>query len=63
MIVVANLFYDMLVHFFIFLVIFAYIRYAMRTSIITASLFATILITVINHVFFPKLNLRKLLEN
>ena len=63
MIVVANLFYDMLIQFFIFLVIFAYICYAMRASIIIASLFATILITVINHVFFPKLNLRKLLEN
>ncbi len=62
MIVLSNLLYDMAIHFVIFLVIFAFTRYAARVSVVYAALYATFFITIINHVFFPKLSLRKLME-
>jgi hypothetical protein len=63
MIVLSNLVYDMGIHFVIFLVIFAFARYAARISVVYAALYATIFITILNHVFFPKLTLRKMLKD
>jgi len=62
MIVLSNLIYDMSIHFVIFLVIFAFARYAARVSVVYAAFYATFFITIVNHVFFPKLTLRKLME-
>ena len=63
MIVLSNLLYDMAIHFVVFLVVFAFTRYAARASIVSAALYATFFITIVNHVFFPKLTLRKLLKD
>ena len=60
MIVLSNLIYDMAIHFVIFMVILGLARYAARVSVVYAAFYATLLITTVNHVFFPRLTLRNL---